>query len=330
MKFCVLIIASLLLMNEESTAGEWKLIQTSDFNGASNANGADMQKVGAPAPEYLSVPGFDVCLGINDRGNSEQYCLPLGQPKSCLDDSWAKLKMLKFDLCVAPNPNGEDMSVSGTFPQAPAEYASCIVGFGGSHGGGWHEWCLPRSKPEACLDETWAKLKKKKFDICPDGLDYQNYVGLLKSFLEERKQEEEELRRSKPQRGRNEQADCIIERRGEWISSDGKSGGGYRDRCLPRSKPKACLDETWAKLKKKKIDICQNGEDFQNNVGLPAPEYLSVPGFKSCLGSQDHGSWTGYCLPLSKPKSCFDESWAKLKKLKFNLCVAPNPNGEDM
>ena len=68
-----------------------------------------MQKVGAPAPEYLRVPGFESCLGSNDRGNSEQYCLPIGQPKSCLDESWAKLKKMKFDFCVAPNPNGEDM-----------------------------------------------------------------------------------------------------------------------------------------------------------------------------------------------------------------------------
>jgi len=258
MKFCVLIIASLLLMNEESTAGEWKLIQTSDFNGASNANGADMQKVGAPAPEYLSVPGFESCLGSSggsDGGGWHKWCLPISQPTSCPDESWDKIRKMKIDrkikigFCVAPTPNAEDMLSIGRGTGTP-EYLS-VPGFKsclGKHkrGGSAWFWCLPLSKPKACLDESWAKLKKMepKFELC---------------------------RAPNP-----------------------------------------------------------NGEDMQNSVGLPAPEYLRVPGFKSCLGSNDQGNSEQYCLPLSKPKACLDESWAELGKMKFDFCIASNPHGEDM
>ena len=51
--------------------------------------------------------------------------------------------------------------------------------------------------------------------------------------------------------------------------------------------------------------------DFQ--VG--APQYLSVPSFRNCLG--DHPSPTGIyselCLPVVKPQNCTGESWESIQ-----------------
>ena len=51
--------------------------------------------------------------------------------------------------------------------------------------------------------------------------------------------------------------------------------------------------------------------DFQ--VG--APQYLSVPSFRDCLG--DHpaltGSYSELCLPAGKPRNCPGESWQSIQ-----------------
>ena len=42
------------------------------------------------------------------------------------------------------------------------------------------------------------------------------------------------------------------------------------------------------------------------------PQYLAVKDFKSCLQTQDNGTWQSWCLPKTKLKACSDGSWAKL------------------
>ena len=46
------------------------------------------------------------------------------------------------------------------------------------------------------------------------------------------------------------------------------------------------------------------------------PKYLSVPEFKTCLSTDDRGSYRSWCLPRRKPGQCPAESWASLKALK--------------
>ena len=46
------------------------------------------------------------------------------------------------------------------------------------------------------------------------------------------------------------------------------------------------------------------------------PKYLSVPDFKSCLSTDDRGSYQSWCLPRRKPGQCSQDSWASLKALK--------------
>ena len=68
--------------------------------------------------------------------------------------------------------------------------------------------------------------------------------------------------------------------------------------------------------------------DFQ--VG--APQYLSVPSFRDCLG--DHpaltGSYSELCVPAGKPQNCPEESWKSIQDPQVFSgvrCALNNRNG---
>lgn len=42
-------------------------------------------------PGYLSVPKFQSCLGVENRGTWMAYCLPQSRAKACPEDSWKLL-----------------------------------------------------------------------------------------------------------------------------------------------------------------------------------------------------------------------------------------------
>ena len=44
------------------------------------------------------------------------------------------------------------------------------------------------------------------------------------------------------------------------------------------------------------------------------PDYLSVKDFKSCLSSENEGSWTKYCLPRGRLSACPKDSYDQLKR----------------
>ncbi len=57
-------------------------------------------------------------------------------------------------------------------------------------------------------------------------------------------------------------------------------------------------------------------------AGTGTPAYLSVPGFKQCLGSMDYNGASLYCLPAVKPDECLGSSWATLQTQKISPCTA--------
>lgn len=63
-------------------------------------------------------------------------------------------------------------------------------------------------------------------------------------------------------------------------------------------------------------------------IALPAPEYLSVKGFKACFESEQHDTWTSWCMPASKPDTCTRQDWDRLKKMDNPLCQN-TPYSED-
>ncbi|MCF6764870.1 hypothetical protein L3V82_03720 [Thiotrichales bacterium 19S3-7] len=50
------------------------------------------------------------------------------------------------------------------------------------------------------------------------------------------------------------------------------------------------------------------------------PNYLSVDGFKDCLGTKSMGTWQSYCLPNKKPQNCLETSWNQLITMDIPSC----------
>ena len=74
----------------------------------------------------------------------------------------------------------------------------------------------------------------------------------------------------------------------------------------------------------RKISLALLGSIPIIGFSMQAPEYLSVPDFKECLGSQKVGTMEQWCLPDNKPKYCPEESWNKLSNLDLPKCSTPN------
>ena len=47
-------------------------------------------------------------------------------------------------------------------------------------------------------------------------------------------------------------------------------------------------------------------------IGLGAPSYLSIDGFKDCLDENTEEGYTSLCLPKEKPVACIEDSWLKI------------------
>jgi hypothetical protein len=53
-------------------------------------------------------------------------------------------------------------------------------------------------------------------------------------------------------------------------------------------------------------------------VGMPAPKYLGIDQFRSCLATETHGTYQSLCMPAEKPQACPATSWAQLGSLQGN------------
>ena len=51
------------------------------------------------------------------------------------------------------------------------------------------------------------------------------------------------------------------------------------------------------------------------------PKYLSIDGFKNCLGTKTQGAAQMWCLPKQQPKQCADKAWESLNSLQGNDSV---------
>ncbi|MBF0301222.1 MAG: hypothetical protein HQK51_21110 [Oligoflexia bacterium] len=49
-----------------------------------------------------------------------------------------------------------------------------------------------------------------------------------------------------------------------------------------------------------------------NALSVLPPKYLSVKNFQECLASKDMGTWISWCMPITKPALCPQESWQQL------------------
>ena len=49
-------------------------------------------------------------------------------------------------------------------------------------------------------------------------------------------------------------------------------------------------------------------------IGLPQPQYLSVPNWQSCTDTKwsEDCSFSFHCLPAEKPAACLEDSWSQL------------------
>ena len=50
-------------------------------------------------------------------------------------------------------------------------------------------------------------------------------------------------------------------------------------------------------------------------IGLGAPSYLSIDGFKDCLDEETKEGYTSLCLPKEKPVACNEDSWLEILKV---------------
>ena len=72
----------------------------------------------------------------------------------------------------------------------------------------------------------------------------------------------------------------------------------------------------------------QAPDAFSNNVSntkkpvitLKKPDYLSVPDFDKCLGTEKKQDYVFWCLPTYQKEACPDDSWKQLQSMDFKNC----------
>jgi len=120
-------------------------------------------------PFYLSIPGFQSCLGLKNMGTSTARCLPRYKPEACISASWTELARNEDELSYC-----DDTRIGHTLPPyylSVPGFQSCL---GSKNMGTSTAWCLPRSKPEACISESWTELARNldELSYCGDEGDY--------------------------------------------------------------------------------------------------------------------------------------------------------------
>merc|ERR1719435_677798 len=99
-----------------------------------------------------------------------------------------------------------------------------------------------------------------------------------------------------------------------------KPGQSSEEFCLPPSKPPGCPTSVWLEIKEEYdpnnfVGGSGGAPPGGGFVGVGAPAYLSIPGYKLCL--KDYAptgqSHTEFCKPATKPDDCAPNSWDRLK-----------------
>ena len=183
------------------------------------------------------------------------------------------------------------------------------------------ELCLPSEKPRPCLDNSWKQLKNVFNGAkCPAKKPPISFVGLgAPEYL------------SVPGH-----QDCL----GTF-----NSGPSSTEKCLPTTKPAACIQESWQEIQRVFIgNICPDSQDDDvptqsisfnaqpasfGGIGTAPPAYLSISGHEDCLGTYNPSpSYTAKCLPSDKPSTCSKDTWLELVNV-FEGADCPNDDEED-
>ena len=99
-------------------------------------------------PTYLSVAGFEDCLGIDSNSMSHTVrCLPKQKPSGCLENSWSQIKT-EFDGSQCPEPEVAQ-SISHIFG-----HEKCIK----RREEPSHGHCVTLQPEPDCLEETHSKI----------------------------------------------------------------------------------------------------------------------------------------------------------------------------
>lgn len=248
-------------------------------------------------------PGFDQCLNQHQGEN----CLPRIKPEACQEENWKEV-LVKFNGIECPPAK---IAVAGPSGLPPAwlniaGYQSCLDTHQASPD--HTQWCLPLDKPDTCLSDTWLKIIDVfDGDSCPR----QKHIFILPVVAESESDEISSVQTVSPPKAEYLKVpdyELCLE-----IYQVGASA--LSEYCLPRNKPNSCPESSWKQLLRVFKGIGCGPSTKQTRLQVGAPQYLSVPQFRDCLG--DHpsptGSHTELCLPPFKPDNCPLKSWDNLQ-----------------
>jgi hypothetical protein len=244
-------------------------------------------------PSWIAIPGHQDCLLVHQvSGSHQEWCLPTARPKGCSQQTWDKLSLAWTTgiICAPPAPS--------YVRAGPPAYLS-VPGFkdcldthepSPSHS----EFCLPRLKPISCAQLSWTELKGVFIGIsCP--VEKQTLPQLIGATT-------------------GTPAYLSVPSYYLCLNTYQVGSSSHSEYCLPQQKPADCPQRSWNQLQTVFHGIgCQpEGLDIGHQVG--APRYLSVRGFRDCLGTHTSptGSHSEFCLPSFKPDNCLLESWYQI------------------
>jgi len=235
-----------------------------------------------PTPEYMNVPHYKDCLGNKDMGNWVSFCMPSTIANGCPLNSFNKLKEV-FD-----GPDCDDnVEVKPPTPAPrPAyldipHYKECL---GKKDMGLWVTLCMPSTIADGCPVDSYNQLK----DVFggPD-CDDDTVEGMppTPEYLNVPHYKE-----------------CLGH----------KDFGLWWEYCMPSTIANGCPLDSFNQLKE-----VFDGSDCDEAVqGMPpTPEYLNIPHYKDCLGIEDYGLWSEFCMPSTRTNGCPQDSWSQLNQV---------------
>ncbi len=255
--------------------------------------------LGALPPAYLSLPDLQFCLGEYQASDTHTaWCMPAAKPSQCSQDSWNELRV-SFDGVGCParqSPPRQAAAAPSAYLSVPG-YDKCLGEFQASS---THtELCLPRKRVPECLEPSWMSLLDVFEGVqCPP-------VKIVTGGV-------------------------VQVQPPAWLSVPGhqfclevyQASATHSEYCLPAKKPDACHPQSWTSLQDVWDSILCAKQGTVVQAGPPA--YLSVPGFRDCLGSYEPTSThSEYCLPPEMPEGCIKTSYDALANGAFTGITCP-------
>jgi len=266
-------------------------------------------KVGSPV--YLSVPQFRNCLSDHPAptGTYSELCLPPIKPDSCPEKSWESLQDPEIFTGVKCALYRTDLP---KFLQIKA-YQDCL-GVTDNQDLNRKTWCLPEEKPFTCPSDSWTQIQDKFDGISCSG-----------SSSEESSEESSEKSGavqftenfySRIYGGLTEEQNLPGVLPPTYLSVSGfedclgidQSSISHTTRCLPKSKPENCIEESWSEIL----------ADFD---GLNCPKVQESAKIKHILDHQKcikrRIDQPANCVTLTPEDDCIPETHAEILNAVF-------------